>query len=170
MKSGVTLVLFLSHFAAAQVPNGESADPWKSFEFLIGDWVGDGSGGPGQGAGEFSLKFDLQNHVLVRKSYAEYPAQNGRPAARHDDLMIVYLDEPSKKPRAIFFDSEGHVIRYSVTASNASVIFESEPGEPGPRYKLSYSPAGKSVKGKFEIRAPGEEQYKTYLDFSVHKK
>ncbi len=144
------------------------ASKWKPFEFLIGDWIGEGGGGSGDGAGGFSLHYDLNKNVLVRKNVAEHPAQNGQPAMRHEDLMIVYIEE--KRPRAIYFDTEGHIIRYAVMASNNSLVFESEPGEPGPRYRLTYTPAGDRVKGKFEIRAPGEAQYKTYLDFSVRRK
>jgi len=167
MKPSFVWALYFALVAAAQVPNGE---PWKPLEFLIGDWIGEGSGGPGQGAGEFSFHFDLQKNVLIRKNFAEYPAQAGRPASRHDDLMIVYLDEQTKRPRAVYFDSEGHVIRYTVTPAGSGLVFESEAGEPGMHYRLTYTPAGERIKGKFEMRAPGEAQYKSYLDFAVRRK
>ncbi|MBZ5605253.1 MAG: hypothetical protein LAO79_23385 [Acidobacteriia bacterium] len=152
------LACFLAGLTAAQ------DDAWKPFQFLIGDWVGEGNGGPGEGTGGFSLSFDLERNILVRKNFAVYPD------ARHEDLMIVYLDGPSKTPRAIYFDTEGHVIRYSVDAKADALIFESEKSEPGPHYRLTYVPAGDRVKGKFEMRAPGEERYKTYLDFSARRK
>jgi hypothetical protein len=145
-------------------------DPWKPFQALIGDWVGEGGGGPGQGGGGFSYQFDLQGNVIIRKNYAEYPAQNGRPAARHDDLMIVYLDDASKRPRAIYFDSEGHTIRYVITVLGDSLIFESEAGEPGAHYRLTQTPAGRLLSGKFEVRAPGEALYKTYIEFTARRK
>jgi len=146
-------------------------DPWRPFEFLIGDWVGEGGGGPGQGGGGFSLYFDLNKTVLVRKNFAEYPAQNDKPASRHDDLTVIYLDESSKKPRAIYFDSEGHTIRYAVTVIANALVFESEAGEPLlPHYRLTYTPSGDHVKGKFEIRSPGEADYRTYIDFTVRRK
>lgn len=145
-------------------------DPWKPLEFLVGEWNGEGGGGPGQGGGGFSFAFDLNKQVLVRKNYAEYPAQNGRGAFRHDDLMIVYVDEATKKPKAIYFDTEGHTIRYAVAQAGSGVVFESEPGEPGAHYRLTMTPSGTDrVKGKFEIKAPGEE-YKTYIDFAARKK
>jgi len=28
---------------------------------------------------------------MVRTSFAEYPAGGGRPASRHDDLLIIYV-------------------------------------------------------------------------------
>lgn len=148
----------------------QKEDPWKPFQGLIGDWVGEGGGGPGQGGGAFSYQFDLQKNVIVRKNYAEYPAQKGRPAFRHDDLLIIYLDDVSKRPRAIYFDTEGHTIRYTITVSGKSLIFESEPGEPGTHYRLTQTPAGGRLTGKFESRAPGQEQYKTYIEFSGRRK
>lgn len=165
MKRLFLSACFASVCALAQTP----ADPWKPLRFLIGEWTGEGGGGPGQGSGAFSLGFELNGKVLIRRNLSEYPAQGGRPAERHEDLMIVYLDEASSAARAIFFDSEGHVIRYRVAAAGAGVVFESEPG-PGPGYRLSYVPAGAQVKGKFEIRAPGEDRYRTYLDFTVRRK
>jgi hypothetical protein len=148
----------------------QKEDPWKPFQALIGDWAGEGGGGPGQGGGGFSYQFDLQRNVIVRKNYAEYPPQNGRPAFRHDDLMIVYLDDVSKRPRAIYFDTEGHTIRYAVTVSGDSLVFESEPAEPGIHYRLTQTPAGGRLSGKFESRAPGEAQYKTYIEFTARRK
>ena len=145
-------------------------DPWKPFEALIGDWVGEGGGGPGQGGGGFSYQYDLQRKVIVRKNYAEYPAQDGRPAFRYDDLMIIYLDDVSKRPRAIYFDSEGHTIRYAITVSGDSLVFESEPGEPGTHYRLTQTPGGGRLSGKFESRTPGEAQYKTYIEFTARRK
>ena len=71
-------LLLLSNTSRAQ----ESAKAWASFEYLIGDWVGEGEGQPGQGTGGFTFLPDLQNHILVRKSYAAYPATKDRPAFR----------------------------------------------------------------------------------------
>jgi hypothetical protein len=160
----LTLAFLFSLQAFAQ-----SADPWKPFEFLLGEWTGQGEGGPGQGTGGFSFQFDLQQKILVRKNFAESPAQNGRRAFRHDDLMIIYISEGSNHPQAIYFDSEGHSIRYTVDAVNDSLVFESESAQPGPHYRLTYTPVGERLKGRFEIRAPGESQYKAYIDFAAHR-
>lgn len=161
------LVVALLATATCWAQNG---DPWKPFQPLVGDWVGEGGGGPGQGGGAFSYRFDLQKNVIVRKNYAEYPAQNGRPGFRHEDLLIIYQDDASKRPRAIYFDSEGHTIRYAVNVSGDSLIFESEPGESGAHYRLTQTPAGGQLRGKFEIRAAGEAQYKTYIEFTARRK
>ena len=67
----------------------------------------------------------LQGKVLIRKSFAEYPGCNGRAASRHDDLTILYRE--ASRLQAIYFDNEGHVIRYSVAAAPlGGVVFTAE--------------------------------------------
>jgi hypothetical protein len=169
MRRALPLVLAVLALSTAAV--AQPADPWTPFQFLIGTWVGEGGGGPGEGRGEFSLAFDLNRQVLVRKNFSEYPAQGGRPASRHDDLMITYLDSASKQPRAIYFDSEGHTIRYAVATHDGSLVYESEAGEPFPHYRFTYVPNGASrLTGKFEIAADRESPFKTYIDFTARKK
>ena len=102
MRSRLLCLLFL-------LPLLQAADDWQPLQFLIGNWTGEGSGTPGNGAGAFSFEPDLQRHILVRKSFAEYPPANGKPAYRHDDLLIVYREDGQL--RAIYFDNEDHVIR-----------------------------------------------------------
>jgi hypothetical protein len=143
-----------------------AADDWGPAQFLVGKWMGEGSGEPGKGTGSFSFTPDLQGKVLVRKSFAEYPAANGRPASRHDDLMIVYRDDAGKL-RATYFDSEGHVIQYAVNSSGDGVAFVSD--GPGPRYRLTYANTGKDgLRLKFEIAPPGKD-FTQYIDAAAHR-
>ena len=79
----------------------------------MGEWIGVGSGKPGEGAGGFALHLDLQNTILVRTNYSEFPAIKEKPAYRHDDLMIVYQSGDGSM-RGIYFDNEQHVIHYDV--------------------------------------------------------
>jgi hypothetical protein len=155
----------------AAMPAGAwAAEPdWGPAQFLIGHWTGEGSGQPGTGAGAFSFTPDLQGSVLLRRSFAEYPAAGGKPASRHDDLMVVYRGETAGEFRAIYFDDEGHVIRYSVTALGAGVVLVSD-GKPGEvRYRLTYTPTGKdTLKLQFEIAAPGKD-FSRYLEASAHR-
>ena len=143
---------------------GARAEDWGPVQFLAGHWTGDGGGEPGRGSGSFSFAPDLQGKILVRKSFAEYPAANGKPAYRHDDLMIVYRDGSSRQLRAIYFDNEEHAIPYSIQSSPGGVVFESEGPRDAARFRLTYTSAGSGrLKLKFEIAPPGKE-YATYIE------
>src|SRR5512141_2649683 len=88
---------------------------WERFDFLMGEWAGEGGGDPGQGQGQgsFSFAYDLDGRVIIRKNRTDFPASGGRPAARHEDLLIIYA-WPGGHTRGIYFDNEGHVINYAV--------------------------------------------------------
>jgi hypothetical protein len=154
--------------AAAQQPAG-----WGFLEYLIGDWTGEGGGGPGQGSGSFSFKPDLQGKILVRNNRAEYPATKERAAFVHDDLMVVYR-EPPEGPRAIYFDSEGHTIRYELHSSREDgiIVFVSAPEAGAPRYRLTYTRVdAEHLKIKFEVAPPGHpEQFSTYIQAGARRK
>jgi hypothetical protein len=162
------VVLFLSVAGWSRAAD----DPWKDFRFLMGDWEADG--GPGKGTGHFSLAPDLQGKVLVRKNHAELPAVGNRPAANHDDLMVIYRDSPKTGFRAIYFDSEGHVIHYAVSLSDdqRTLTFLSEPAPATPRYRLTYRKGENETVGiRFEIALPGKpDAFRKYLEGSVRRK
>ena len=169
----VTVVCCLAFTLAADaLPVQAKDDPWGPFQFLIGNWVGEGK--EGQGSGYFSLTPDLQGKVLVRKNHAELPAANGRPAAVHEDLMIIYKSEDGKSAKAVYFDSEDHVIHYTVTASpdQKTLTFVSAPTASAPRFRLIYKKESDDRIGiKFEIAPPGKpDDFKTYLEGKARKK
>jgi hypothetical protein len=132
------------------------ADPFDGLAFLVGEWTATGGGGkPGQAlGGGFSLQRDLGGAVLVRRNRAEYAPRPGQARGEvHDDLMVIYPEGGGL--RAVYFDSEGHVIRYAVTAEAGRVTFESDPG-PGPRFRLVYQRQGENeVSIAFLIAPPG---------------
>jgi hypothetical protein len=152
----------------------ESTKAWTPFEYLLGDWVGEGGGQPGQGSGGFTFLPDLQNHILVRKNYAAYPATKDRPAFKHEDLMVVYKDSENAPPRAIYFDSEGHVIHYSVTISpdHKTIEFVSEALPSSPRYRLTYLMSGSdALTLKFDVAPPGKpDSFSTYIEAKAKRK
>ena len=161
-------------FAVSALSSQQSSPPdWHAWNFLMGDWTGVGSGQPGQGAGGFTFKLDLQERVLVRSNYAEYPATKDRPAFRHDDFMVVYHETPTTPARAIYFDSEGHVIHYAVQIDGAAktAIFLSEPQSDSPRYRLTYTgKTSDTVAIKFEVAPPNNpEQFKTYIEATAKR-
>ena len=161
----VTLIALLTAFSALHAqPN----DPWKKLDFLLGDWTGaagekDTPLGAGQGA--FSFKPELQQKIVVRRNNAQYDS-----GAQHDDLMVIYLDAPNDTPRAIYFDTEGHVIHYALSFPSPNrAVFESDGSQPGPRYRLSYWIEAGTLNGRFEVAAPSSE-YKTYMSWTSKKR
>ncbi len=144
-----------------------AADDWGPLQFLLGTWAGEGGGQPGQAAGKFTFTPDLQGRVLIRRNFAEYPAANGKPAFRHDDLMIVHRDGEAKVLKATYYDNEGHVIHYVVQPSSAGAVFVSE-GSPV-RYRLTYTrQSADKIQTKFEIAPPGKE-FASYVEATVHR-
>lgn len=159
----------------AGASNGEEKrSDWSLLESLIGDWVGEGTGQPGQGTGEFSFHPDLQNRILLRRNYAAYPPTKERPAFRHDDLMIVYRESESAPPKAIYFDNEGHVIHYSLSSLSEknTIQLVSDVMPTNPRYRLTYLKTGSdTLVLRFEIAPPDRpEAFSTFIEAKAKRK
>lgn len=155
---------------AGQTADNQDANRrWQALQFLFGKWTGTGGGQPGSGQGVFSFQPEVNNRIVVRRNSN---AIDSGPAAgsSHDDLLIIYLEAADDKPKAIYFDSEGHVIRYKLTIPHPnSVVFESDGSQPGPGYRLSYVLEGKNLNGKFEMAGSNKMEYKTYLSWTATK-
>jgi hypothetical protein len=153
----------------AQRPDGSAVVPaLDSLAFLLGDWAAEpGSAGE---TGAFTFRSDVQGHVIVRSNFARYPASGGRPASRHDDLMVIALD--GKAVHADYFDSEGHVIHYLVDSPRPrEVVFLSETRPDEPRYRLRYAlNAEGTLSGQFDIAAPGHpDTFTPYLTWTARR-
>lgn len=150
------------------------SNPWSDWSFLLGEWdLGRGGGVPGQAtAGYFSLTPDLSGQILVRKNHAEYASVNRKPAVVHDDLMVVYREAGSTK--AIYADSESHIIHYSVSLSSDKkrIIFLSERTAGQPQYRITYENLSQdTVNITFEIAPPDKpDQFSKYVEGVVHRK
>jgi hypothetical protein len=161
----LTLITLL---AACSILHAQTGDSWKKLDFLLGDWTGvagekDTALGAGQGA--FSFKPELNQKIVTRRNNAQYDS-----GAQHDDLMVIYLDAPNDTPRAIYFDTEGHVIRYNLTFPSADrVVFESDGSQPGPKYRLTYWMEAGTLKGRFEV-APPSKDYQTYMSWTSKRR
>ena len=160
MRRPLILALLSALTCVAQT----AAAAWKQLEFVLGSWTGSAAGKDsplGAGQGGFSFEAELNRKIIVRHNHAGYTS-----GLQHDDLMVIYLDTPNNTPRAIYFDSEGHVIRYNLSFPSPNrVIFESDGTQPGPRYRLTYWMNGSALDGKFEVAPPGAE-YKPYMSWT----
>ena len=160
------LLTALAFLGSLSVAEASDADGWRDYGFLIGNWSGEGQGVPGQAQARFSFTPDLQGKILVRKHTAEIQPAGGRPASTHEDLMVIYRD--GKGTRAIYFDSEDHVIHYvpTFTANKETVTFLSDELPNQPRFRLSYTRRGEGKLAiKFEFAPPGKpDAFKTYAE------
>jgi hypothetical protein len=172
MKTAFSLVGFLV-FALTQKDSvaAEIPEVWKPFQFLLGDWVGSGSGKPGEGTGEFSLKFDLDQKILLRRNRAQLAPSANQPAgAVHEDLMIIYQQPGSGAFRADYFDNEGHVIRYAISVKEHTAVFESDDPGNATRFKLTYELKSDGLLNiTFAIAGPGKP-YQTYVSGTARRK
>ncbi len=162
MKTGLMMVLAL--FGVLNSSFAQQSTPWDKWEWLLGEWVGEGSGQPGEGGGTFVFAFDLDKKVIVRKSHSEYPASESKPAVIHNDLMIAYLDFKGHPSKAIYFDNEGHIINYTITYADKSIVFMSDKIQNVPIFRLTYTLLENgTINTKFEMSQDGEK-FTVYIE------
>lgn len=149
-----------------------SKPDWFALRFLLGEWVGEGSGEPGQGNSSYTFAFDLDEQILVRRNHTEYLSTKDRPGFFHDDLMVVYPIH-NESMRAIYFDNEGHVINYKVELSQDgnTATFVSDPLPTTPRFRLTYvKQAVDLVLIRFETAPPSQpNKFSQYLEGKAHR-
>jgi hypothetical protein len=173
-----TLVTVAALLALALMQNDRalsaSTDPWKALAFLEGTWdahVQAGSAGA-QGNGRYTFKPELKHHVLVRSSEADAACKG--PASfdcEHSDVLYVYQEAENQSLKAIYFDNEGHVIHYDVsTPDPTTAILISEASTSKPQFRLIYELKNAVMSGRFQMRMPGQAEWKSYLEWSGAKR
>jgi len=156
----------------AQTPPS-GADPWAGLRFLLGNWEAKTTGGMAQAVstGSYSFALELNGQLLARHSQNSSCSGPASYNCQHSDLLYIYAEAGSPALRAIYFDSEGHTIHYAVsTPQPNTAVFLSDPAQPGPRFRLSYERAGDLLQGKFELQAPGQGAFHTYLSWTGNQK
>jgi hypothetical protein len=162
MKTKILIPILL--FGIASISSAQQKTTCDKWDWLIGDWKGEGAGQPGQGSGTFSFSFDLDKNIIIRKSHSEYPASDSKPKIIHDDLMIVYLDIAGSPNKAIYFDNEGHTISYTITYSDKSIVLTSDKIPNTPVFRLVYTLLdSETVNTRFEMSQDGDK-YRPYVE------
>ncbi len=171
MRSLMGIALAFGVIVAAASISAEAPKQLEPLAFLLGEWKASGTGNPGEGVGSATFARGLQDRVIIRTSYAEYPASASTSGSRHDDLMVIYAGDDTGM-RADYYDNEGHVIHYAVTAAvPGEAFFMSDIVNGAPRFRLSYKlgPDG-LLKGEFAIAPPGKpEAFARYLVWESRK-
>jgi hypothetical protein len=158
---------------AQKTPTIHSPDPWQSLRFLIGTWQARTQGGTADATatGTYTFRLELRDHVLARHTASTGCKGPTDFDCDHGDILYVYPDLSGQGLKAIYFDNEGHVIHYAVTSSLPdSVVFLSDPSLPGPQFRLTYELRERVLYGKFQLRVPGQNDFKSYLEWSGPKK
>jgi len=171
MRTRVAPAIAIALVSVAGVLSAEAPAALAPLRFLLGEWRAIPSGKPGEATGSATFATRLQDRVILRFSFAEYPALASRDGFRHDDLMVIYADA-SAQLRADYWDNEGHVVHYLVQPRGSDeVVFFSEAPAAEPHYRLTYklAPDG-ALGGRFEIAPAGAaETFITYLTWNSRK-
>lgn len=174
MKTFVAVAALFA-LALTQIDRALSApaDPWKALAFLEGTWDAHAQAGSAgaQSNGTYTFKPELKNHVLVRRSDSAACKGPKNFDCEHSDMLYVYQDAENQPLKAIYFDNEGHVIHYAVSTPDPSTaIFISDVSPSGPQFRLVYELKDSVMWGKFQMRMPGQADWKSYLEWSGAKK
>ena len=176
MLTSLLSIALLAFAIRALAQTAPPADQWKSISFLEGPWIATAQGAGGVAtSGRYTFTQELGHHIMARHSTSD-PNCKG-PATfdcEHGDLLYIFQDAPAQPLKAIYFDNEGHVIHYTVsTPDPMTAIFLSDPvpatSGPGPRFRLVYRLSGAVMSGKFQMQMPGQEDWKSYLEWSGGK-
>lgn len=122
---------------------------WDALASLAGEWEAVGEGA----SGGFSLAYDLDQRVLVRRN----------KAGAHQDLTVIHRQDSAV--RADYYDNEGHVIRYTVTATPGRIVFLGDTLASQPRFRLTYVLAAPDrLEIDFDIAPPNApDAFRNYL-------
>jgi hypothetical protein len=159
------------------MPNATAAessrDTWQPLRFLMGSWEAKTQGGSAkaEGSGTYVFQLELQNHVLARHTAGETCKGPADFNCEHGDILYIYQETDGQSYKAIYFDSEGHVIHYDVTTpAPNTVTFLSDASRPGPQFRLVYELDGSIMHGKFQLKMPGRADFNSYLEWTGAKK
>ena len=149
-----------------------SYNPFQSLSFLEGTWDAKTNGSSGVDAnGKYTFTMELRNHVMARHMVSKDSCKGPENYdCNHNDLLYFYPDGPEHSLEAIYFDNEGHVIKYSVsTPTPTTAVFLSDGSQPGPQFRLLYERKADTMSGKFQIRMSGQSEWKSYIEWSGQK-
>lgn len=147
---------------------GAKPDPWAGLRFLLGTWEAKTTGGLAQASssGSYTFQLELRDHVLARHSVSGDCKGPDDFDCRHSDLLYLYPAGDGQEWQAIYFDNEGHVIHYGVSVPKPGLaVFLSDSAQPGPQFRLTYELTGTEMSGKFQMKAPGQADFASYLEW-----
>jgi hypothetical protein len=165
--------------AIAQAP----ADPLSPLDFLLGTWSAKtdapASSANAQTTGTYTFRRDLNGHALIRSSSADTCKAPAAFDCAHHDQLTIFADPNALAVHkssllALYLDSEGHVIYYTISTPDPhTVIFNSQNAPTQPKFRLVYHLEGDGpraiMSGKFQMATPGSDDFHSYLEWSGPK-
>jgi hypothetical protein len=164
--------------ASAQTP-APAADPLAPLDFLTGTWTaGTSSAGSagGQVLGTYTFSRTLAGHALDRTGTVATCKGPQDFDCNHHDRLTVFSDPNAVAVHhaslfAFYMDNEGHIIYYVVSTPDPhTAVFDSQAPPTAPKFRLTYHLEGTGPKaimtGKFQMAAPGSDDYHSYLEWS----
>jgi hypothetical protein len=163
-RTTLAVLLVACGHAAAPAPTTPAAPtPDPAFEPvhpLLGTWTG--TDPDKHSTGTFSLEPALGGKILLRRN------TNDSAEGHHEDLMIVFATPAGL--RASYYDNEGHVIAYTITAAADHIELQSDDVPGQPRFRLRYDIKGPDELAiDFAIAMPGNPELKHYAGGTVHR-
>jgi hypothetical protein len=165
----------------AQAPTSPPpTDPLAPLDFLLGTWAAKTNAPAGtagaQATGTYTFRRDLAGHALTRTSSADTCKGPKDFDCTHSDQLTIFSDTHGLAVHnaslfALYLDSEGHVIYYTITTPDPhTAIFLSQSPSGAPHFRLIYHLEGEGPKaimtGKFQMAAPGSDDFHSYLEWS----
>ena len=175
----VALLLSPSCFAQATT----STDPLTPLDFLLGTWSAKTNSTAGsaaaQATGTYTFHRDLNGHALIRSSSSDTCKGPSVFDCNHHDQLTIFADPNAVAAHrasllALYLDSEGHVIYYTISTPDPhTAIFVSQNAPSQPKFRLVYHLEGDGphaiMSGKFQVAAPGSDDFHSYLEWSGAK-
>lgn len=181
----LVLTLLVSAAAIAQTQELPTipADPLAALNFLVGTWSAklNTSGGTAkaEATGTYTFARDLAGHALQRTESADTCKGPAGFNCQHHAQLTIFADPNGQAAHhatlfALYIDNEGHVIYYAITTPDPhTAVFNSVGTPSAPKFRLTYHLEGDGPKavmsGRFQIAAPGSEDFRTYLEWTGSK-
>lgn len=164
----------------AQTPVAAPADPLAPLDFLLGTWNATSNAPAGSAGaavtGTYTFRRDVGGHALVRTSSSDSCKGPKDFDCDHQDQFTVFADANALAVHktsllGFYLDSEGHVIYYTASIPDPqTAIFNSQSPPNSPKFRLTYHLEGTGSKaimtGKFQMAAPGTDDFHSYLEWS----
>jgi hypothetical protein len=168
--TAIFALLVVLDLSRSNIAQADQDNPWATLNFLQGTWAAnvDGGSAGARSRGLYAFEYELKQHVLSRVSKSPVSCEGPTKFdCEHSDLLYIYQDAEGQPLKAIYFDNEGHVIHYNVSTPDATtVVFLSDASSNGPQFRLTYQRKDLTMYGKFQMRMPGQEEWKSYLEWS----